>query len=161
MKLTADHHGGTIDPHAAFLLGRGLKTLAVRVRAHNENALALARFLAGHRAVAEVNYPGLEEAPDHKTAKELFRGFGGMLSLRLRGGAEAAEALLRRVKLPAVAPSLGGVESLITRPATTSHAGLSEAERAELGIGPDLVRVSVGIEATEDLIADFAQALGD
>lgn len=159
VRKTLNHFGGSLDPHTGFLLARGIKTLALRVRAQNDNALALARFLAAHSAVAVVNYPGLPDHPDHARAARMLSGFGGMLSLRLRGGPGAAQGLLDTVDLPFVAPSLGGVETLITRPATTSHAGMSPEDRDRLGITPDLIRVSVGIEGTEDLIADFAQAL--
>lgn len=154
-----NHLGGSLDPHAAFLLHRGMKTLAVRMRHQNESALRLAEFLAQHPAVASVNYPGLKNHPHHARAVELFSGCGGVLSVELRGGVDAADRLISRVKLPISAPSLGGVESLITRPATTSHAGMSPADRRRLGISDGLVRISVGIEATEDVIADFAQAL--
>jgi cystathionine beta-lyase/cystathionine gamma-synthase len=159
VRHTLNHYGGSLDPHAGFLLARGVKTLALRVRAQNDNAMALADFLAGHPAVSAVNYPGLASHPDHGHAAELMSGFGGMLSLRLRGGESAAQALLDAVQLPFVAPSLGGVETLITRPATTSHAGMSPADRERLGITADLVRVSCGIEGTRDLIADFDRAL--
>jgi cystathionine beta-lyase/cystathionine gamma-synthase len=155
------HLGGSLDPHAAFLLHRGLKTLAVRVRQQNQSALAIARFLEQHPAVRCVNYPGLESHPRHERARRLFGGFGGMLSFELRGGVEAAQRLLDRVELPISAPSLGGVESLITLPATTSHSGLSAEDRRRLGIGDGLVRLSVGIEASEDLIDDLGQALRD
>ena len=151
--------GGTLDPHAGFLLARGTKTLALRVRAQNANGLALARFLAGHAKVREVNYPGLETHPDHVHARRLLSGFGGMLSLRLAGGAEAARRLLAAVRIPFCAPSLGGVESLITQPAFSSHAGLKREDRERLGITDDLVRVSCGIENGDDLIDDFRQAL--
>jgi cystathionine beta-lyase/cystathionine gamma-synthase len=154
-------HGGSLDPHAAFLLARGLKTLAIRVRAQGENALALARFLEGHKAIAEVHYPGLESHPEHARAAELFNGFGSMLAFRPAGGLEAAERLLKAVQIPHRAASLGGVESLISRPATTSHAKLTAEERVAVGIGEDLIRFSSGIEAPEDLIEDFAQALSD
>jgi cystathionine beta-lyase/cystathionine gamma-synthase len=156
---TLNHYGGCLDPHAGFLLARGIKTLALRVRAQNAAALGLASFLAGHPAVAAVNYPGLPSHPDHSRAAALLSGYGGMLSLRLRGGDPAAIALLDAVRLPYVAPSLGGVETLITRPATTSHADMSPADRDRLGITSDLIRISVGIEDPNDLIADFAQAL--
>ena len=159
VRRTLNHYGGSLDPHTGFLLARGIKTLALRVRANNDNATALASFLAGHPQVAAVNYPGLASHPDHKHAAELLSGFGGMLSLRLRGGEVAAQALLDAVQLPFVAPSLGGVETLITRPATTSHAGMSPEDRERLGITADLIRVSCGIEGTQDLIADFDQAL--
>jgi len=159
VRHTLNHYGGSLDPHAGFLLARGIKTLALRVRAQNENAMALAAFLDEHPKVSAVNYPGLASHPDRGHAAELLSGFGGMLSLRLRGGEPAAQALLDAVQLPFVAPSLGGVESLITRPAATSHAGMSRADRERLGITDDLVRVSCGIEGASDLIADFDQAL--
>jgi cystathionine beta-lyase/cystathionine gamma-synthase len=159
VRRTLNHYGGSLDPHAGFLLARGIKTLALRVRAQNDNAMALASFLAGNAEVAAVNYPGLATHPDHAHAAELLSGFGGMLSLRLRGGEAAAQALLETVRLPFVAPSLGGVETLITRPATTSHAGMRPEDRERLGITADLIRVSCGIEGTQDLIDDFDQAL--
>jgi cystathionine gamma-synthase/cystathionine gamma-lyase/cystathionine beta-lyase len=159
VRKTLNHFGGSLDPHAGFLLARGIKTLALRVRAQNANALALARFLEDHPAVAAVNYPGLASHPDHAHAAKLLSGFGGMLSLRLHGGERAAQALLDSVTLPYAAPSLGGVETLITRPAVTSHAGMSPQDRDRLGITADLVRVSCGIEGTRDLIGDFARAL--
>jgi cystathionine beta-lyase/cystathionine gamma-synthase len=159
VRRTLNLYGGSLDPHAGFLLARGIKTLALRVRAQNDNGAALAHFLSGHPEVAAVNYPGLASHPDHKHAADLLSGFGGMLSLRLRGGDTAAEALLDALRLPAVAPSLGGVETLITRPAVTSHAGLSPEDRERLGITSDLIRISCGIEGTQDLIADFDQAL--
>jgi cystathionine beta-lyase/cystathionine gamma-synthase len=159
------HHltlfGGSIDPHAAFLLSRGIKTLAVRVKAQGENALALARFLEGHSAIAEVHYPGLESHPDHARASELFSGFGSMLAFRPVGGLEAAERLLKALQIPYSAASLGGVESLVTRPAISSHAKLTAEERAAVGIPDDLIRFSTGIEAAEDLIEDFGRALGE
>jgi cystathionine beta-lyase/cystathionine gamma-synthase len=160
VKHKLDHLGGALDPHAAFLLARGLKTLALRVRHQNASALAIARFLEGHAAVARVHYPGLPSHVSHARAKELLAGCGGVLSFELAGGVEAAERLLRRVELAAFAPSLGGVESLITRPAATSHAGLDPDERRRLGIADGLIRLSVGLEATEDLIEDLERALG-
>lgn len=163
VRHTLNHYGGSLDAHAGFLLARGLKTLALRVRAQNHNALTLAGFLDGHERVAEVNYPGLPGHPDHAHAAELLGnnggGFGGMLSLRLAGGVDAAETLLKALRIPYVAPSLGGVESLVTRPVTTSHAGMSPAARAAAGITDDLIRFSCGIEDAADLVDDFAQAL--
>jgi cystathionine beta-lyase/cystathionine gamma-synthase len=159
VRRTINLYGGSLDPHTGFLLARGIKTLALRVRAQNGNAMALAGFLAGHPGVAAVNYPGLPSHPDHEHAAALLSGFGGMLSLRLRGGADSAEALLDALRLPYVAPSLGGVETLITRPATTSHAGMRPEDREALGITADLIRVSCGIEGQQDLTADFGQAL--
>ncbi len=154
-----NHLGGSMDPHACFLLHRGLKTLAVRMKYQNQSALQIARFLESHPAVAKVNYPGLESHPRHARASELFDGFGGMLSFELKGGLKAAERAMQELTLPISAPSLGGVETLITRPATTSHSGVSPEERRALGISDGLIRLSVGIEATEDLIEDFEQAL--
>jgi cystathionine beta-lyase/cystathionine gamma-synthase len=154
-----NHLGGSLDPHAAFLLHRGIKTLALRVKHHNESALQIARFLEKHPAVAKVNYPGLESHPNHERAQRLFDGFGGMMSFELHDGVEGAESFMRAVLLPAVAPSLGGVETLVTRPSTTSHSGLSAEDRRRLGISDGLIRLSVGIEATQDLMEDFRQAL--
>ncbi len=154
-----NHLGGTLDPHACFLLNRGLKTLALRMRQHGENALVLAHFLEGRPEVERVNYPGLESHPQHQRAQRLFGGCGGVLSFELRQGTAAADRLIGALELPVAAPSLGGVETLITRPATTSHAGLTPQQRSALGISEGLVRVAVGIEAAQDLCADFAQAL--
>jgi cystathionine beta-lyase/cystathionine gamma-synthase len=154
-----NHLGGTLDPHAAFLLHRGIKTLALRVSYQNDSALKLAQFLEGHSKVARVNYPGLESHPRHARARGLFDGFSGMLSFELKGGLETADRFISNVELPIIAPSLGGVETLMTRPATTSHSGMSREAREKLGISDSLIRLSVGIEATDDLIEDFAQAL--
>ena len=158
-KHKLDHLGGTLDPHACFLLHRGIKTLALRVRHQNESALRLARFLEPHAAVARVYYPGIESHARHARAREWFGGFGGLLSFELKGGLTAARAFVERLTLPVSAPSLGGVETLVTRPATTSHSGLSAEQRAALGIADGLVRLSVGLEATEDLVDDLGQAL--
>jgi cystathionine beta-lyase/cystathionine gamma-synthase len=152
-------HGGALDPHACFLLQRGMKTLAVRVRHQNDTALKLARFLEAHPAVAAVNYPGLERHPHHRRACELFDGFGGMVSFELQGGVDAADKFISRLTLPISAPSLGGVESLITRPATTSHSGMTAEERRDAGIAEHLIRLSVGLEAADDLIKDVEDAL--
>jgi cystathionine beta-lyase/cystathionine gamma-synthase len=159
IKHKVDHLGGILDPHACFLLSRGMRTLDLRMERHNQNALAVARFLASHAAVAAVYYPGLETHPGHARAKAWFHGSGGLLSFRPKGGVPAAERFLARVKLAASAPSLGGPETLVTRPATTSHAGQTAEERAELGITDDLVRVAIGLEAAEDLLEDFGHAL--
>jgi cystathionine beta-lyase/cystathionine gamma-synthase len=154
-----NHLGGTLDPHAAFLLHRGLKTLAVRMRQHNESALRIARLLEEHPAVQRVNYPGLKSHPRHERACKLFGGFSGMLSFELRGGLQAAERFMKAVRLPVIAPSLGGVETLVTLPATTSHSGMSPEDRRRLGISDGLIRVSIGIESTDDLLEDFSRAL--
>jgi cystathionine beta-lyase/cystathionine gamma-synthase len=154
-----NHLGGSMDPHAAFLLHRGMKTLALRVGFQNASALRIAQFLEGHAAVDKVNYPGLENNAQYGRARELFDGFSGMMSFEIKGGVDAAETFMHKAKLPIVAPSLGGVETLITRPSTTSHSGMSPEDRRRLGITDSLIRVSVGIEATEDIIDDFDQAL--
>jgi len=154
-----NHLGGSLDPHACFLLHRGMKTLAVRMKYQNESALRIAKFLENHPLVEKVNYPGLTSHPRHQRARDLFDGFSGMLSFELKGGVESAKHFMQRVSLPIIAPSLGGVETLITRPVTTSHSGLSAKDRQRLGISEELIRVSIGLEATEDLIEDFAQAL--
>jgi cystathionine beta-lyase/cystathionine gamma-synthase len=160
VTLKLNHLGGSLDPHGCFLLHRGLKTLALRVRQQNRTALALARMLEEHPAVREVNHPGLEAHPQHERARRLFDGFGGMLSFELEGGVEAAESLMKGLRLAVVAPSLGGVETLITRPCLTSHAGMRPSARRALGISDELIRVSVGIEGEEDLLEDFRLALG-
>jgi cystathionine beta-lyase/cystathionine gamma-synthase len=154
-----NHLGGSLDPHACFLLHRGLKTLSVRVRYQNESALAVAAYLEKHPEVRRVHYPGLTSHPDHERACRLLDGFGGMLSFELEGGVERADAFIRRTTLPISAPSLGGVETLITRPATTSHAGVSHEDRKAMGITDTLIRLSIGLEHPDDLIADFDQAL--
>ena len=155
-----NHLGGTLDPHACFLLHRGIKTLALRVRQQNASAMEIARFLESRPEVERVHYPGLNSHPQHKRARELFDGFGGMLSFELQGGVELAERFIRNTTIPICAPSLGGVESLITRPVTTSHACLSPEECKQVGISESLIRLSVGLEATADMLPDFDQALG-
>ncbi|HKB08673.1 MAG TPA: PLP-dependent transferase [Candidatus Polarisedimenticolia bacterium] len=159
VRKTLNLLGGSLDPHAGFLLARGTKTLALRVRAQGANALALGRFLVAHARVKEVNYPGLETHPDHPHARRLLSGFGGMLSLRLNGGPDAARRLTAALRIPYYAPSLGGVETLITQPAFSSHAGMKREERERLGVTDDLLRVSCGIENADDLVEDFGQAL--
>lgn len=154
-----NHLGGALDPHACFLLHRGMKTLAVRMRQHNESAIKIARFLEQHPAITKVNYPGLESHPRHQRARALFEGFSGMLSFEMVDGLRAADQFIKKTKLPISAPSLGGIETLLTRPAQTSHAGMSPQDRLRVGITDGLIRMSVGIEATEDIIDDFEQAL--
>jgi cystathionine gamma-synthase/cystathionine gamma-lyase/cystathionine beta-lyase len=158
-KRTLDHLGGSLDPHACFLLQRGLKTLGVRFRQQCATAVQVARFLEAHPAVARVNHPGLPSHPQHARARELFTHLGAMLSFEPKGGVEAAERMFSRLTLPLHAPSLGGPETLVTRPAASSHAGLAPEERARIGISDALVRVSIGLEAPEDLIEDFDKAL--
>lgn len=154
-----NHLGGCLDPHACFLLHRGLKTLSLRMARHNENGIAVARFLDAHEKVEQVIYPGLPGHPDHDRARKLFGGFGGVVSFEVRGGGAAADRLIAALELPMFAPSLGGIETLITRPVLTTHRGLSPDELAAAGISDALVRVALGIEAADDLCADFAQAL--
>ena len=151
--------GGSLDPHACFLLHRGMKTLGVRVRYQNESAFKLAQFLETHPAIEAVYYPGLKSHGGHGLARELLDGFGGMMSFEVKGGVDAANRILETVTLPISAPSLGGVESLITRPAATSHAGVSPEDRRNMGISDSLIRLSVGLESTEDLMNDFDHAL--
>jgi cystathionine beta-lyase/cystathionine gamma-synthase len=151
--------GGSLDPHACFLLQRGMKTLALRLAAQSANALALAQALEAHPAVAWVRYPGLASHPHHARAARLLDGFGAMLAFEPKGGREAADRFLGRVRVATHAPSLGGVETLVVSPSRSSHAALSAEERAKTGITEGLIRVSVGIETLADLVADFDQAL--
>lgn len=153
-----NHLGGSLDPHACFLLQRGLKTLGVRVRHQSASALAVARALETHPEVARVHYPGLPSSPYHEVAARQFGGaFGAMLSFELKD-ALRADAWMHACRLPVCAASLGGVESLVTRPCTTSHSGMSPEERAAAGISDGLIRVSIGLEDPEDLIEDFQAA---
>jgi len=151
--------GQALDPHAAWLVERGMKTLAVRMARHNTNGLAVATFLARHPAVAAVSYPGLPDHPDHQLAGRTLGGFGGMVGLTLKGGAAAADRFLHRLRLFTHAPSLAGVESLVSDPHFTSHRGQSEEQLAQLGIGPGFLRLSCGIEDGEDLVGDLEKAL--
>jgi cystathionine beta-lyase/cystathionine gamma-synthase len=151
--------GQAPDPFACWLLERGLKTLDVRVRRQNENALRIAQWMTGRKEIQRVHYPGLESHPDHKVARTQMSGFGGMLAFELAGGGKAAERFLKRLKLVKHAPSLGGVESIVSEPRYTSHAHLTSDRRASLGIPDGFVRLSVGIEDAADLIADLGQAL--
>jgi cystathionine gamma-synthase len=145
---------------AAFLLIRGMKTLHLRVRQQNESAQRIARRLQGHPAVAAVFYPGLETHPQHDIARRQMRGYGGVLSFMLEGGFEAVKRFLPKLRLARRAANLGAVETIAGPPATTSHVECSAAEREAMGIPEGLVRYSVGIEDTNDLIADLEQALG-
>jgi cystathionine beta-lyase/cystathionine gamma-synthase len=151
--------GGVPGPFDCWLALRGLKTLAVRMREHERNAAAIAAFLAEHPAVERVYYPGLPDHPQHALARRQMSGFGGMVSFVVRGDRERAEAVLRGTRLFSLAESLGGVESLISHPATMTHAAIPAEERARRGILDTLIRLSVGIEATEDLIADLERGL--
>ena len=155
IKLRLDHLGGSLDPHACFLLYRGLRTLAVRMRYQNQSAGEVAAFLERRDEVERVLYPGLSSHPQHALAAELFSGFGGMLSFVPVGGEVAAEALLSALELPMQGPSLGGVETLVSIPARVSHAEFSDDDLARVGLPKSLIRMSVGLEATEDLLDDL------
>jgi cystathionine beta-lyase/cystathionine gamma-synthase len=149
--------GQAPDPHAAWLVERGLKTLIVRMERHNANGLAFAQWAAAHPAVGAVHYPGLASHPDHETAAELLDGYGGMVGLSL-AEPSAADTVLRRLRLASHAPSLGGVETLVSEPRFTSHASLTPDERSSQGIPDGFLRVSLGIEDIDDIIADFEDA---
>ena len=151
--------GQSPDPFACWLLERGLKTLDVRVARQNENARRIAEWCNARKEVRHVHYPGLEDHPDHEVARTFLDGFGGMLAIELVGGGRSAERFLRRLRLIKHAPSLGGVDSVVSEPRFTSHSHLSSEERAALGVPDGFLRVSVGIENVDDLIADIEQAL--
>jgi len=152
-------YGGVLDPLPAYLLGRGMRTLDLRVRKHDSNALAVARFLESHPMVSKCIYPGLESHPDHELAKRQMDGFGGMVTFEVKGGRQAAERALKRFEIIAKAASLGGVESLASMPVNTSHTAYSFEERQKLGIGEGMIRLSLGIEDPEDIIADLERSL--
>ena len=154
-----NHLGGSLDPHAAFLLDRGMKTLVVRVRHQNDSAQRIAEQLQRHPAVTHVNYAGLASHPRHERARRLFAGFSGMLSFEISGGAPAADRFMARTTLPIIAPSLGGPETLLTRPSLTSHAGMDPERRRQAGITDGLIRMSVGLEATDEIVDDLLHAL--
>lgn len=151
--------GQAPDPFAAWLLERGLKTLDVRVRRHNENAMRVAHWCSERKEIRRVHYPGLPDHPDHAHASELMDGFGGMMAIELTGGGPAAEQFLRKLRLFRHAPSLGGVDSLVSEPRFTSHAHVTADERARAGIPDGFLRLSIGIESANDLIGDIEQAL--
>ncbi len=151
--------GQAPDPFAAWLLERGLKTLDVRVQRQNANAMRVAEWAEGCKEIRRVHYPGLPSHPDHAVAKRTLDGFGGMMGLELGGGARAVDRMLRRLRLFQHAPSLGGVDSLISEPRHTSHASVPEEQRIKAGITDGFVRLSIGIESADDLIADLDQAL--
>ncbi|MFC3052139.1 trans-sulfuration enzyme family protein [Kordiimonas pumila] len=151
-------YGGCLDPHCCFLLERGLKTLALRMRAHSEGGMIIAQYLEAHPQVSQVYYPFLPSHPDHDLAKRQMRLGGGMVTFEVKGGDAAALHLLERLNLAVQATSLGGVESLISLPYNTSHSGFTRRQREQMGISAGMVRLSVGVEDPEDLIADFEQA---
>jgi cystathionine beta-lyase/cystathionine gamma-synthase len=151
--------GQTPDPFALWLLERGLKTLDVRVQRANETAMIIAEWAEKRKEVSRVHYPGLPSHQDHAVAKATLSGYGGMLALELKGGGRAADRFLRKLKLVTHAPSLGGVDTLVSEPRYTSHAKMTPGERAAIGIPDGFLRVSVGLEAADDLISDIEQAL--
>ena len=154
-----NHLGGSLDSNACFLLHRGVKTLALRMNKQCENAMLIASFLENHPQLKKVNYPGLESNSSFERAKEHLCGFGAMLSFEIDGDVDQADQFINHLQYAIKAPSLGGVETLVTRPVTTSHALMDKAEREVAGISDTLIRYSVGIEAADDLIADLQQAL--
>jgi methionine-gamma-lyase len=151
--------GVAADPFAAWLTLRGLKTLGLRMERHCASAAHLAGRLAGHPAVARVHWPGLPDHPDHATARRILSGFGGMIAFDLAGGREAGLAFVARLRLAMLAASLGGAETLVLHPASTSHRQMDAASLGAAGIDEGSIRVSVGLEHPDDLWADFAQAL--
>jgi len=153
--------GSIMSPFDSFLVLRSLKTLAVRMEKHCENAFEIASFLEEHEAIEKIYYPGLSNHPNHEIAKKQMNGFGGMISVVLKGGLKTATTFLERTKIFALAESLGGVESLIEHPAIMTHASVPAEVRKDLGIEDGLVRLSVGIESVEDLLEDLNQALSD
>ncbi len=158
VKFIQNAAGAVLGPFDSWLVLRGVKTLAVRMRQHNENGMAIAAFLEAHPRVKKVHYPGLSSHPQYELAKKQMTGFGGMLAFET-GSLDNARTILKSVRLCSLAESLGGVESLISHPATMTHASVPPEERERLGITEGLVRISVGIEDVEDLIADLKQAL--
>ena len=158
LKFIQNAEGAILSPFDSWLVLRGTKTLALRMAQHSANGLALAEFLASHRAVKQVYYPGLRTHPQHDLARRQMNGFGGMLTFDV-GSFEAARAVCNRVQLMALAESLGGVETLICHPATMTHASVPPERRAEIGLTDSMVRISAGIEDPQDLIDDLRQAL--
>jgi len=164
VRALAKHHGGCADPFAAYLLTRSLKTFELRVERQNQNALALAKALERHKKVRRVLYPGLPSFPKHQLAKKQMSGFGGMVTIEVkpskgRSPVEAAARVCDNLKIAVNAMSLGGVETLVSIPVYSSHIFLSDAELRQHGVTPGMIRISVGVEGVEDLIADFEQAL--
>ena len=159
VKFYQNAAGAVPGPFDSWIVLRGLKTLSVRMRQHEENALAVAEFLEDHPETATVNYPGLPSHPQHDLAKKQMSGFSGMVSFTLKGGTEAAHAAVQKTKLFHFAESLGGVESLVTHPASMTHAAIPREQREARGVTDGLLRLSVGIEDKEDLISDLDQAI--
>lgn len=151
--------GGIMDPQPAFALGRGMKTMPLRIAQHNANAMAVAQFLSGHRAIERVYYPGLASHPDHAIAKRQMTGFGGMVTIDVKGGKDGAFRVFDRLKVIKRAASLGGVESICSLPILTSQYGLTDDELAKAGVTKGMIRISIGLEDAGDLIEDLEQAL--
>jgi cystathionine gamma-synthase/cystathionine gamma-lyase len=159
IKFYQNSIGAIPGPFDCWLTLRGLKTLALRMKEHNKNAIAIANFLANHEKISKVNYPGLETHPQHELAKKQMSGFGGMISFEVKGGIEAGIKVATSTKLFSLAESLGGVESLIGHPATMTHAAIPKEKREKIGLSDGLIRISVGIEDEKDLIEDLSLAL--
>jgi len=151
--------GQAIDPHAAWLIDRGMRTLGLRMERHNANGMAVAQWAEAHAGIVKVHYPGLPSHPDHEHAKKVLHGFGGMVGLELKGGIKAAERMLKRLKMIAHAPSLAGVETLVSEPRLTSHKSIGPEGRAKIGIPDGFLRLSCGIEDAEDIIGDLEEGL--
>lgn len=159
LKFNQNATGAILSPFDSFLVLRGIKTLAIRMKEHEKNALKVAKFLEVHPKINRVIYPGLKSHPQHNLAKKQMSGFGGMLSFEIKGGIEEAKIFLRNLRIFALAESLGGVESLIELPGLMTHSSIPDEERKKIGISDTLIRISVGIENSDDLIEDLAQAL--
>lgn len=159
IKPVMTNMGPNIDPHQAYMVYRGIKTLAVRIEKAQENAMKIAEFLEAHPKIEWILYPGLKSHPQHKLAKQQMNGFGSMMSFGVKGDFKAGKTLINNVQLATLAVSLGGVETLIQHPASMTHSKVSEEGKKSAGITNDLVRYSVGIEDADDLIADLEQAL--
>jgi cystathionine beta-lyase/cystathionine gamma-synthase len=152
--------GQALDPHSAWLIDRGIRTLSLRMERHAKNGMAVATWAEKHPGISKVHYPGLSSHPDHKLAAKMLDGFGGMVGLQIKGGVSATERFLKKLQIVTHAPSLAGVESLVSEPRLTSHTHLTPEERAKLGFPDGFVRLSCGIEDSGDIIADLEQALG-
>lgn len=158
LKFNQNATGAILSPFDSFLVLRGIKTLAVRMEKHNENAIKVAEYLNSHQKVRKVNYPGLKEHPQHELAKKQMFGLGGMLSFEIKGNLKESKKFLENLNIISLAESLGGVDSLIEHPALMTHASISKEEREKIGITDSLIRLSVGIENVEDLIYDLESA---
>ncbi|MBC8484547.1 MAG: PLP-dependent transferase, partial [Bacteroidetes bacterium] len=159
LRKTLNLLGGTINPFNAFLVHRGIKTLAIRMERHSKNAQKIAEYIEKHPKIEWVRYPGLKSHPQHEIAKKQMYGYGGMISFELKGGIEAGKILMNNVQLCTLAVSLGGVETLIEHPASMTHASMGKELRVKANITDGLVRISVGIENADEIISDLEQAL--